>query len=99
VESKTQAELSWFTANVLENKFVPVGVGTLLLLASTVVTTASGLIADGTSLSTILCDFVLELWQHTKLVNVSFTLDLAILTPSAVTLIPNDYQWRVDDDS
>jgi hypothetical protein len=94
VESKTQVELSWFTANVLENKFV--SVGTLLLLASTVVT-ASGLVADGTSFSTVLSDFW-ALWQQSKFVSVS-SFDLAIITLSAATLIPRDYQLRVQDEN
>ena len=98
VETKTLAEASWFTANILENKIFSWSLVALIL--SCPITTGLG---DAVMTSTepnvwgqLIADYVSE-FQTTKIVSAS-SVDLAILTVTAATLIPRDYQLRVSND-
>ena len=88
VDRKSQSETSWFTRYVLENKIT--SVAALGLLASGVLTSLGPLTDLGWTVSA--SDFV-ALAEQSKLVSVS-SLDLAVLTIAAATLIPRDLQLR-----
>lgn len=95
VSQKTQAEASWFTRTILENKLT--SIASLLVLGASV-TSALGTLPvpqDSATLSLVLGDYA-SLASHSKLVSVS-TLDFIILTIVASTLIPRDLQLRMDD--
>jgi hypothetical protein len=91
VSSKTQKELSWPTRYVFENKLYNYAV--VILSASLLFT--SGL-AFNPNMSSIVDEYM-QLASTSKLVAVS-SLDLAILTVCAASLIPQDYRLRYSDD-
>jgi hypothetical protein len=91
VDRKSQAEASWFTRYILENKIT--SVIALGLLALGVQPSVS--IVDHQGWATAVSEFV-ALVEQSKFVSVS-SLDLAVLTIAAATLIPRDLQLRTPE--
>ena len=95
ISQKTQVEASWFTRTILENKVT--SIASILLLGASVTSALGNLPVppDASTLSSVWSDYAL-LASQSKLVSVS-SLDLAILTIVAATLIPRDLQLRKGD--
>lgn len=89
-----EEDLGWVTKNVLENKIFNWAM--VALAASVFVSTGllSGLVADAGGQ----IQGYTELFQSTAIASVS-SLDLAILTVTAASLIPEDLKRRGFDDS
>ena len=97
VERKTLAETSWITANILENKIFSWSLIGLLFSIPLTTGFADAIISstDPNIWGQLLADYAAD-FQATKIVSAS-TVDLCILTVTAATLIPRDYQLRVED--
>lgn len=88
--TKTQAETSWITKNVLENKIF----NALIVALIVSVPVTCGFVDDWSTngLSAILTDYS-TIFQTSKAVAIS-TVDLFTLTVVAATVIPKDYALR-----
>ncbi|KAL3919508.1 MAG: hypothetical protein SGILL_003720 [Bacillariaceae sp.] len=88
VDTKTKAEASWITANVLDNKLA--NWLTVVLCGSVLIT--SGILSSPNDFAGILESY-LGLASTSKFVSVS-SVDLSVLTIAAAALIPQDLRLR-----
>ena len=91
VDAKSRKDMAWFAANVLENKIFNWVLVVLCLTIPFTTGAVTSLEADGWS--TTIQGFW-DVASTTKIVSVS-SVDLAVLTVAAASLIPQDYRLRV----